>query len=146
MRRGLLVAGSALGVAALVAVASPRTAAAGAYEAQLEHDQPTFSLTDGRAGAVTFATEADTLERFGAWVGSRSETGTVTASVRTEVTDPATEVATVSRDLAELDGSGLGWLEFELDVPLDAGEYSVVLQADGTGDDVIWYGNRSRVE
>lgn len=146
MRRGLLVVGSTLGVAALVAAASPRTAAASSYEAQLEHDQPTFSLTDGRAGAVTFSTEAGALERFGAWVGSRSDSGTVTASVRTEVADPATEVATATRDLGELGGTGLGWLEFDFEVPLSQAEYSVVLQADGTSDDVVWYGNRARVE
>src|SRR5699024_953950 len=88
-RRGLpLVAALAL---AAVGLASPPALAADAGEAQLEHTSAIVSLTGGRAGAVTFESGEAVLERFGAWIESESAAGTVTASVRTDVTDPATE-------------------------------------------------------
>src|SRR5699024_9692596 len=99
------------------------------------------------AGAQTFVTGDDALHTVAAWVVSQSTGGQVTASVRTRVTDPATEIASATVDLGARGGTGQGWLEFDLDgVPLTPGEeYSLVLQAHDTDGPVAWWGVRAPV-
>ncbi|WP_194164911.1 glycoside hydrolase family 15 protein [Pseudactinotalea sp. HY160] len=143
MRRRLLAAVAAL---ALLAGVAPQAVAASTYEVQPGHASENFALTGGRAGAVTIVTDAAVLETFGAWIASESSRGEVVASVRTDVTDPGTQIARARVDLGERGGTGAGWLEFDLGVALAPGhEYTIVLEARGTDGEVIWHGNRSRV-
>lgn len=103
---------------------------------------------EGNAAGQVFVAGDDALDRVGAWVVSRATTGSVTASVRTRVDDPRTQLAAATVDLGALGGSGEGWLEFDLDgVPVDRGEeYALVLRADGTDGAVEWWGTRSPVD
>src|SRR5690625_3133249 len=84
---------------------------------------------DNAAGQV-FVAGDDALDRVGAWVVSRATTGSVTASVRTHVDDPRTQLAAATVDLGARGGSGEGWLEFDLGgLPVDPGEeYALVLR------------------
>lgn len=138
-RRRLLAA--VAGAAAVLSGAVP-AAAARADGSQLEHSTALFSLrADDHAAAQTFVATDDELGAVGAWVVSRSTGGQLTASVRTDVTDPTTEVADAVVDL----GPGEGWLELDLDgAGVEEGEeYAVVLQAHGTDGAVEWWGTRS---
>ena len=139
-RRRLLLAALA-GAVAVVSWGSP-AAAAPAHESQPEHTDALFSLRgEDHAAAQTFIPSGTSLGAVGAWVVSRSSGGELTASVRTDVADPTTEVAAASVDL----GPGEGWLELDLGgAPVVPGEeYAVVLQAHGTDDAVEWWGTRS---
>ena len=125
--------------------ASPANVAL-ADTAQPERTEATFSIRGGgNAAAQTVVPSGEELGVFAAWLVSESTTGHVTASLRTEVRDPASEVAAETVDLGALGGTGEGWLEFDLaDAPVTPGEeYAVVLQAHGTDGDVDWWGTRT---
>src|SRR5690625_1733778 len=112
------------------------SAAAEAAPADGSRVQPTASHAllsvrgEGNAAGQVFVAGDDALDRVGAWVVSRATPGSVTASVRTRVDDPRTQLAAAAVDLGALGGSGEGWLEFDLDgVPVDRGEeYALVLR------------------
>ncbi|WP_324652444.1 glycoside hydrolase family 15 protein [Georgenia sp. H159] len=149
----LTTAALAVGAAAGVPTPGPtdRTATAepATYEAQAVHSHANFSIrADGHAGAQSFVTDDDELHTVGAWVVSQSASGQVTASVRTELEDPTTEIASAVVDIGARGGTGLGWLEFDLDgvAVVPGEEYVLVLQAHGTDGAVQWWGSRSAVE
>ncbi|PYG00222.1 hypothetical protein SAMN05216184_104163 [Georgenia satyanarayanai] len=138
--RGRLLAAVASAALALTGAAVPPP---DAYEAQLDHSYANFAIhAPVHAGAQTFVPEDGELHTVAAWLVSRATSGQVTASVRTDATDPATEVARAQVDLA---GTGRGWLEIDLGgVPVTPGEeYALVLQATDTDGAVEWWGSRS---
>ena len=138
--RGRLLAAVASAALALTGAAAP---APGAHEAQLEHSHANVAIHGpDHAGAQSFVPQDEELRTVAAWLVSRSTSGQVTASVRTDATDPASEVAAAQADLG---GAGRGWLELDLgSVPVTPGqEYALVLQATGTDGAVEWWGSRS---
>ncbi|MBD8063137.1 hypothetical protein [Oceanitalea stevensii] len=138
--RGRLLAAVASAALALTGAAVP---AAGASAAQPDHTHANVAIHGpGHAGAQSFVPRDDELDTVAAWLVSRSTSGQVTASVRTDVTDPATEVAAAQVDLG---GTGRGWLELNLGgARVTPGEeYALVLQATGTDGAVEWWGSRS---
>ncbi|WP_413450847.1 hypothetical protein AA0Y32_01930 [Georgenia phoenicis] len=138
--RGRLLAAVASAVLAVAGAAVPAQAA---YESQPEHTHANVSIQgEDHAGAQAFVPEDDELHTVGAWLVSRSASGTVAASVRTDVTDPSTEVAAAE---VELGGTGSGWLELDLGgaAVTPGEEYALVLQAHGTDGSVEWWGSRS---
>ncbi len=146
MRRRLLAAAAGAVVLLSGAGLSP---AVRADDSQPVHTHATFSLGGPEhAAAQAFTADDDEVSTFAAWVVSRATTGQLTASLREEPTDPATELATDSIDLGARGGSGQGWLEFDLDgAEVTPGEqYAVVLQARGADGAVEWWGTRSAAD
>lgn len=142
----LTTATLALGATAAVSTPGPT---ADSYESQTVHSHANFSIrADGNAGAQPFVTDDDELHTVGAWVVSQSTGGQVTASVRTGLDDPTTEIASDVVDIGARGGTGMGWLEFDLGgAPVVPGEeYVLVLQAHDTDGAVQWWGTRSPVE
>lgn len=138
-------------VAMAITGAPAAAAAEPVYEVQTSTTNALFSLRGpNQGGAVPFVTDDGSLDTFAAWVVSGSSTGVVTASIRTDLEDPATEIATDSVDLGALGGTGQGWLEFDFDgLPVERdSRYFAVLQAQGweAGRNIAWHGNRTFVE
>ncbi|MEE6280407.1 hypothetical protein [Georgenia sp. MJ170] len=144
--RALLAVAVLLLTGAGPAAAEPAGAATEAiHDAQPGHDYANLDIRgEGNAAAQVFVTADTELRSLGAWIVSESTTGTVVASVRTDVTDPATEVADAVVDLEALGGTGKGWLRLSFDdVEVRPGEpYALVLQATGTDGPVTWWGDR----
>ncbi|MGW5354456.1 hypothetical protein ACWERV_28555 [Streptomyces sp. NPDC004031] len=134
----------ALAVGAGAAGTGPARAAA-VWDRQLTATTGLF-LVNGpdHAAAQQFSTAATHVGGVSAFLASSSPVGTLDAQIRTDVTDPATAVADSRVDLADLGGSGEGWVDFPVDATLAAGQdYYLVVQASGTSGDVVWNGTRS---
>ncbi|WP_051265304.1 glycoside hydrolase family 15 protein [Nakamurella lactea] len=126
----------------------PANAAEPVFTGQPEHGTALYRLNaTNNAGAQEFVSADDHVSVASAWLESQAAEGSITAEIRTNVADPASTVATATRDIAALGGTGSGWVDFDLDVDVTAGQvYYLTIQAHTpTADRVAWYGTRAAV-
>lgn len=145
-RHRLVAAASAIAVTIGVAVAGAGAARADtAYDRQLTATNALF-LVNGpdHAAAQQFTTAEGHVSSVSAFLASNSSVGTLDAQIRTDVTDPASAVADSRVDLADLGGSGEGWVDFPVDATVTPGQdYYLVVQASGTSGNVVWNGSKA---
>ncbi|KRV48330.1 hypothetical protein AQ490_25280 [Wenjunlia vitaminophila] len=125
----------------LVATATPARAVAG-YDRQPIATNALFLINaSDHAGAQEFVTSEGRVETVSAYLTSNASTGTFHAQIRTEVADESTTVADSRLDIAELGGSGTGWVEFPVDAELTADtKYYLVVEAEDAAGKVVWNG------
>ncbi|MFJ7591271.1 hypothetical protein ACIQZO_28620 [Streptomyces sp. NPDC097617] len=133
------------GVPAALPDTAGHTAAAAdlPYDGQARHETALFSVkATNNAAAQEFTVDGTRISRVSVWLGSGAATGTVTAEVRRDRTDPGSAVASATLDLAALGGAGAGWVEFPLDAAVTAGAtYYLFLQArTAESGPIAWYG------
>ena len=119
-----------------------------AYDVQQLHETALFKINGpNNAGGQELVTADNHIDVVSAWVESQSSTGTLTAQLRTTITDETTAVATASVDIASLGGAGSGWVDFPLDADVEAGAlYYLVLQASTSESGrIAWFGTRTAV-
>lgn len=127
------------------ATAGPAHADTPTYDRQLAATNALF-LVNGpdHAAAQQFTTQDTHVSSVSAFLVSNSAVGTLDAQIRTDVTDPATAVADSRVDLADLGGSGEGWVDFPVDAAVTAGQpYYLVVQATGASGNVVWNGSKA---
>jgi hypothetical protein len=147
-RTGLLGAAVVVALTGFLGLSATADAADAAYASQPLHETALYKINGpNNAGAQEVVPRGDHVDVASAWVESQSGTGTITASLRTTVTDPASQVASASVDIALLGGTGSGWVDFRLDADVSAGaRYFLVLQASTTQTGrVAWFGTRTAV-
>jgi len=119
-----------------------------AYDVQQLHETALYKINGpDNAGGQELVTADNHIDVVSAWVESQSSTGTLTAQLRTTITDETTAVATASVDIASLGGAGSGWVDFPLDADVEAGAlYYLVLQASTSESGrIAWFGTRTAV-
>lgn len=145
VRRWIAVA--AITGTATAAVASPSHAATSAYGRQLDASAALFSIVgSNNAAAQAFTTDETHVGQVSAYLDDASDTGTIDAQLRTDVTDSASAVADDTVSIDDLGGTGQGWVNFSFDATVTPGRtYYLVLQASDTDGKVVWNGTKSAV-
>lgn len=138
----------ACAMAVLPAAAAPARAAT-PYTTQLTHDRALFRVNaTNNAGAQEFVVEEAPVRTVGAYIVNQAAHGEVEVSVRRDVADPTTTLASQRIDLAGLGGWGRGWIEVTFSEPVDVTpgvSYFLVVQAHGADGTVVWNGTRGAV-
>ena len=145
-QRGLRLLTVPLGLAVVAASAAVLSAPASAdavYDRQPTSDTALFGVKGtNNAAAQEFVTAGDHLDKVSLYLSNRATTGTITAQVRTDREDAGSAVASRTLDIAELGGSGEGWLDFPLDADVRPDtRYYLFAQASTTENQpVAWHG------
>lgn len=116
------------------------------YDTQLQTPSGIYRLNaPNNGGAQEFTTDAQQIDLVTAYIVNKASHGTITASIRTDVTDPSSTLATSSATAELLGGYGHGWVEFSFPepVPVEPGQvHYLVVQATGADGTVVWNGRR----
>jgi hypothetical protein len=128
-----------------VVVGSGVAHAAGGHDRQLGYDAALYLIgAPDHAGAQEFDTDAGELTSVSVFLVSNASVGTIDVSVRTAVDDPGSAVGAGHLELADLGGSGMGWVRVPVSASLAAGQtHYLVVSVSGADDKVVWQGTRS---